>query len=183
MFEGRSALLDAIRLGETTFLEFKEVRFSGGKVMGPRRDALANELAAFANRRGGVLVLGVDDDREIVGIPADRLRRVVEYVREVCAASVAPALAPIVDVVHLPSETGEERAVVKVEIERSMFVHGSPGGYYHRVADAKRMMFPDYLARLFQQRAQTGLIRFDEQIVSDASLDALRPEPGPLTSK
>jgi len=37
-------------------------------------------------------------------------------------------------------------------------------------------MPPDYLARLFQQRSQARLIRFDEQIVPRATLDDLAPE-------
>ena len=56
MFDSQKELLDKIRLGESTFLEFKEVRFAGGRVSQPRRDDLADELAAFANSRGGVFV-------------------------------------------------------------------------------------------------------------------------------
>ena len=37
-------------------------------------------------------------------------------------------------------------------------------------------MSPDYLARLFQQRSQTRMIRFDEQVVSDATLEVLSPD-------
>ena len=177
MFEGRTELLEAIRLAETTFLELKEVRFAGGRVSGPSRRDLADEFAGFANGRGGVCILGVNDkSREIVGIPDDRVQQVVELVREVCTDSIEPPLAPIVDTIRLPSDTGEEPAVVKVEIERSLFVHRSPGGYLHRVGDSKRKMSQDYLARLLQQRSQTRLIRFDEQVVPPARLDALSPD-------
>ena len=176
MFDGRRQRLEAIRLGETTFLEFKEVRFAGGKVRGPERRDLADEMAAFANGRGGVCVLGVSDvSREIVGIPEDRVQQVVALVREVCTDSIEPPLAPVIDTLRLPSDTGEELPVVKVEIERSLFVHRSPGGHLHRVGDSKRAMSQDYLARLFQQRSQTRIIRFDEQIVHQARLDALFP--------
>ncbi|MYJ47448.1 MAG: transcriptional regulator, partial [Acidimicrobiales bacterium] len=48
-----------------------------------------------------------------------------------------------------------------------------PGGYWHRVGDSKRVMTPVFLARLFQQRSQTRLIRFDEQPVANTSLDDL----------
>ncbi len=176
MLEGRKALHDAIRLGETTFLELKEVRFAGNKVRGSGRDALADELAAFVNGRGGVCVLGVNDkSREIVGIPEDRIQQVVALVREVCTDSIKPPLVPVIDTLRLPSDTGEELPVVRVEIERSLFVHRSPGGYLHRVGDSKRAMSQDYLARLFQQRSQTRIVRFDEQIVHQARLDALFP--------
>ena len=173
MFDSQKELLDKIRLGESTFLEFKEVRFAGGRVSEPRRDALADELAAFANSRGGVFVLGVEDrTHEVVGIPVDRLDTVVDFVREVCIDSIEPAIEDIVlDRLWLPSSTGDEVAIVKVDIPRSLFVHRSPGGYFHRLADSKRRMSPEALARLFQQRSQTRIIYFDEQIVSSA-----RPE-------
>ena len=67
-------LLDRIRLGESSHLELKVVHFAGTKLKGPDRKTLADELAAFANAHGGVLVLGVDDrSRGIVGISEDRV--------------------------------------------------------------------------------------------------------------
>ncbi len=115
MFDSQKELLDKIRLGESTFLECKEVRFAGGRVSDPHRDALANGLAAFANRRGGVFVLGVENKpREIVGIPLDRLDAVVNLVREVCVDSIEPALEDIVlDRLWLPSSTGDIAGALK----------------------------------------------------------------------
>ena len=177
MFDSQKELLDKIRLGEATFLELKEVRFAGGKVRGPGRGELADELAAFANGRGGVCLLGVaDKPREIVGIPVDRLDIVVTFAREVCTDSIEPPLNPVIDPLWLPATTGEELAVVKVDVPRSLFVHKSPGGFLHRVGDAKRAMSAEYLARLFQQRSQTRIIRFDEQTVATAGLDDLSPD-------
>jgi ATP-dependent DNA helicase RecG len=66
--------------------------------------------------------------------------------------------------------------VIKIDVFPSLFVHKSPGGYFHRVGSAKREMAPDYLARLFQQRSQTRIIRFDEQPVPGAVLDDLHAE-------
>lgn len=174
MFDSPKELLDRIRLGEDSALELKDVRFTGDRVHAPSRDALADELAAFANGRGGVLVLGVEDQtREIVGIPADKLDAVESLVREVCNDSIKPPLAPFIERLSLPSMTGEIRAVLKIDVDRSLFVHQSTGGYFHRVGSSKRVMPPDYLARLFQQRSQARLIRFDEQIVPRATLDDL----------
>ena len=62
---------------------------------------------------------------------------------------------------------------MKIDVPRRLFVHRSPGGYLHRVGDAKRSMSPDHLSRLFQQRSQSRLIRFDEQIVPGARLEDL----------
>ncbi len=171
MLGTRSELMEKIRLGEDSFLELKEVRFAGGKMSGPSQDALADELAAFANASGGVLLLGVEDrSRAVLGIPLDRLDAVEQRVRDACEQSVRPPLAPIIERMTLPDDTGVEQPVLRVEVPRSLFVHESPGGYQHRVGSSKRPIPPDQLARLFQQRSQSRLIRFDETPVMNATL-------------
>jgi predicted HTH transcriptional regulator len=62
----------------------------------------------------------------------------------------------------------EEHVVIQVEVPKSLFVHQSPGGYFHRIGSSKRQMKPEVLARLFQQRSQARIIRFDEQAVAFA---------------
>lgn len=177
MFDSKEELLEKISLVECTFLEFKEVRFAGNKIRGPERDELADELASFANSHGGVLVLGVHDDtHEILGIPEQHLKVVERLVYEICYDSIKPPIAPIVDPLRLPSATGEDVAVIKIDVPRSLFVHLSPGGCLYRVSSTKRVMSSDYQARLTQQRSQTGIIRFDEQIISQAGLNDLTPD-------
>ena len=177
MFDNEKDLLDKIRFGEDWLFELKEVRFTGGKVTGPSRDGLADELAAFANAKGGVCLLGVTDEpREIAGIPVDRLNAVVAFVREICTDSIKPTLNAGIQIVPLPSSTGERLPVVKIDVPRGLFVHRSPGGYLYRIGEAKRVMSPEYLARLFQHRSQARLIRFDEQIVADAGFEDLPPD-------
>lgn len=78
--------------------------------------------------------------------------------RELCTDSIAPSLAPVIERLWLPTPTGKDVAVIKVEVSRSLFVHKSPGGYLHRVGSAKREMAPEFLARLFQQRSQARII-------------------------
>ena len=175
MLDSEKELLDQITLGESTFLEFKEVRFAGKRIAGPSRESLANGLAAFANSRGGILVMGINDKtRQIVGIEAYQLDAVVDFVKEICNDSIEPPIeSVVVDRLWLPTSEGERVAVIKVEIPRSLFVHRSPGGYYHRVADSKRSMSTEYLNRMLQQRSQTRLIRFDEQPVARASIEHL----------
>lgn len=174
MFDSVKELVDKIRLGEDSFLELKEVRFSGDRVIAPNRDSLSDELAAFANAHGGVCVLGVDDStRDIIGIPLQFLDGVETFVREVCNASINPPLLPVIERMTLPTSAGTDLPVIKVDVPRSLFVHRSSGGYFHRVGSSKRPMSPEYLARLFQQRSQARIIRFDEQVVPNATLDAL----------
>jgi len=101
---------------------------------------------------------------------------VERYVHELCHDSVEPPLTAAIERLELPTTTGEDVAVIRIDVPRSLFVHRSPGGYLYRVGSARRVMSPEYLARVFQQRSQTRLIRFDERIVSNARLDDLDPD-------
>ena len=86
-------LMRRLRLGEDSRLELKSVRVSGGGVRAPDRNAMADELAAFANSRGGSVIIGVDDKtRRVQGIPLDDLDTVESWVREICNDSVQPSL-------------------------------------------------------------------------------------------
>lgn len=159
-----------IRLGEDGGLELKEVHFRGQRLAGPKRSELADELAAFANSRGGLLVLGVNDEtRRVTGIPVDRLDAVEDLVREVCSDSIKPSLDAGIyrHELRVPSDPGlkerrTSKPVLLVEIPQSLFVHQSPGGYFRRIGSSKRMIDPNALQRLMMLRAHTGVTAFDE---------------------
>ena len=155
-----------IRLGEDSTLEFKTVLFSGRQVDKPDRCSLADELAAFANSRGGTLILGVDDKtHHVQGIPLDCIDSVETWVREICNDLVIPSLDADILKIELENPKGSLVPVLRVDVERSLFVHKSPGGYFRRIGSSKREMHPEALARIFQERSQTRVIRFDESVV------------------
>ncbi len=170
-------LIYQIRLGEDSAYEFKSVSIKGNKVEQPHRDSIADELAAFANARGGILVLGVaDKTREVDGIAATDLDTVDQWLANIASQLVDPPLPIETRLVEIPNRQGEPKPVVWVRIAKSVFVHRSPSGYYHRVGSSKREMSPELLARIFQQRSMVRLIRFDEQLVPQADKDAMVPE-------
>ena len=152
----------------------EEVFLAGDRIKGPARDQLADELAAFANSSGGVVVLGVSDEpRAVTGIPLEHLDALERYVSEIANDSITPPVVPLIEKLELPDADGRMRPVLKVEIPRGFFVHQSPGGYLHRVGSSKRQMEPAVLARLFEQRSQSRVGQFDRQVVAEASLDDL----------
>jgi ATP-dependent DNA helicase RecG len=164
-----------IRLGEDSELELKRVLLAGARVTAPGRGDFADELAAFANGRGGTLVLGVDDKtHEILGIPIEHIDAVESWIREICNDAVKPSIDAVIRKVELPDSTGKLVPVIRVDVARSLFVHKGPGGYFRRLGSSKREMAPEVLARLFQERSQSRVIRFDESPVpgtSPAELD------------
>lgn len=169
-------LLKHIALGEDSVLELKAVEFNGQKVTAPHRNSMADELAAMANTASGAIVLGVDDkSRAIQGIPAEKLDSVEDWLRSICNDLIDPPLDCVIRKLMVPDQHGGEKPIIRIDVPRSLFVHKSPNGYFRRIGSSKREMKPDVLARLFQQRSQARLIRFDEQAVPDTTIEDLNP--------
>lgn len=174
MFQTNEELLDAIRLGKDSSLDFRTVIFSGSTIKGLAQDELAEDLAAFANAKGGLLVLGVDGKtKEIFGIPNGRFDDLSSFVRNVASERIEPPLNSNIFRIELPDATGSPVPLLGVHIDRSLFVHAVEGRYFIRVGSGKRTMSTDYFARLMQQRSQTGMIRFDESIVPGTDANTL----------
>jgi predicted HTH transcriptional regulator len=177
MYDNIADLLRQIALGEDSVLELKAVEFSGNRVVGPHKDGMADELAAMANTLSGIIVLGVDDKtKEILGIPPEKLDVVEGWLRAICNDAIDPPLDCIIRKLMVPDEQRGEKAILRIDVPRSLFVHKSPNGYFRRLGSSKREMKPDVLMRLFQQRSQTRLIRFDEQTVPSTSVNDLNPK-------
>ncbi|MEE9355415.1 MAG: RNA-binding domain-containing protein [Methylococcaceae bacterium] len=167
-------LLYQIRLGEDSAYEFKAVEYDNNKVKAPHRDSMANEIAAFANTAGGILVLGVDDKTlDVLGIKRELLDKTELWITNIIAEKIEPSPLIQTRLLEIPDRTGELKPVIWVRIPKSLFIHESPNGYYHRVGSSKRKMSPDLLARMFQQRSTARLIRFDEQVVPNVTLDTI----------
>ena len=177
MTSGATAdLATRLRLGEDSTLELKGIWVEGACVRLPHRNCLADELAALANGRGGTLVLGVDDEtRQVEGIPLAELDAVETWVREIiCDDLIKPALDADLFKMELANADGTPTPVLRIDVPQSLFVHESPGGYFRRMGSSKRKMAPEVLARAFQQRSQSRIIRFDESTVPGTRRDDLR---------
>ncbi len=64
------AILRFVREGESLHAEFKQRL--------PPQDALARTLAAFANAEGGVMLIGVGDRGEVLGLPEESVGPMVD---------------------------------------------------------------------------------------------------------
>ncbi|NKB77266.1 MAG: transcriptional regulator [Gammaproteobacteria bacterium] len=169
-------LVYQLRLGEDSAYEFKAVEFKGKKIQSPHKDSIADEISAFANTGGGILVLGVHDKtREVFGISTENLDEVELWLTNIVNDKISPGPLIQTRLLEIPDRNGHLKPVIWARIPQSVFVHKSPGGYYHRVGSSKREMAPDLLARMFQQRSMARLIRFDEQVMSNAPLEAIDP--------
>ena len=161
MFHSQTELIEKIMLGEDSTIEFKREM--------PQRNSLADEIAAFANDEGGVILIGVDDYSEIVGLELQELNKIEKTVVEICEDSIEPAVPIFTEKLRI-----DDKNLLKVEVPRSLFVHKTPNGYFARQGSSKREMPTDQLARLLQSRSQARIIRFDEQLVPNTHKGTLK---------
>lgn len=159
------ALARHVRLGEDGALALKSVSLDGSHVSSPHRHGVADELAALANSRGGNLLLGVNDAGAVEGIPHEHLDAVERWARGICRDAIKPPLDADVAKLQLANAAGTLEPVLRIHVPRSLFIHESPGGHFRRIGSSKRKMSSDALARSFQDRSQSGIVRHDQTLV------------------
>ena len=160
-----------LRLGEDSGWEFKEVEFRGDQPAGHYRNDWADEVAAFANASGGVLLLGVTDAGDLPGMSREHLDAVERLVGEVARDSIKPAIR--VEAYRLELDG---RSLLLVTVPEGHTQHDSPGGSYLRVGSSKQPMTPDERMRLAQRRGQVRFASFDEQTVGNTGFATLDEE-------
>jgi len=107
-----------IRTGEGTFLEFKRT------ISSPER--IAREVCAFANTRGGTLLIGVNDDRSLVGVRSFYEESYLLY--EALNMLCSPAIDYEVEIVQLGDK---DIVVVKVMESENKPVYAKLGKKSH----------------------------------------------------
>ncbi|MCU0425071.1 MAG: ATP-binding protein [Candidatus Kapabacteria bacterium] len=100
----RHQLREIIAGGESETVEFKRKFTSEVKI--------AKELIAFANSKGGYLLVGVDDDKTIVGVRSEKEE--ISQLETVCRYCIDPPLVPQMEIVNIEYED-----VVVVYVEES----------------------------------------------------------------
>ncbi|GAB1430085.1 ATP-binding protein [Ignavibacteria bacterium] len=87
----RNELREIIAAGESSTVEFKRKFTSGEKI--------AKEISAFANTKGGLLIIGVDDDKRITGIRSEKEE--IAQVEHACAFFIEPVIEPFIEIVEI----------------------------------------------------------------------------------
>ncbi len=157
-----------LALGEDSRWEFKQFEFSGNTPTSPRRSVLADEIGAFANANGGVLLCGVADDGTIQGMSREQLAALDHLLVEVGTDAIEPPLR-----IHVYHRELDGRALLLVEVPRGEAVHEQAGRAFVRVGATKRRLRGDERLRLAQSRAQARYLWFDKQVVPGTGFETL----------
>jgi ATP-dependent DNA helicase RecG len=150
------------------------IRNPDGKTLEFKRDSasptlLMKTLVAFANTAGGRLIIGVSNDRQIVGLKAPLDEE--EKLRILITDSIAPHLVPCIELVTIHGTT-----LLVVEVVVSAFrphwlkSEGQEQGVYVRIGNSNRQADTALIAEL--GRSAEG-ISFDEMPMPDLTKDDL----------
>jgi len=159
-------LWDEIQQGEGKTLEFKQQL--------PKGEQLAKTLVAFANTSGGKLIIGVNDQRQVVGVKGDEFD-LMDQIASMLYSQCQPTLLP-----NIYLETLEDKTLIVVQVHRGSQLpyhlksHGRDEGVYVRLGATNR---PASLEMIHELERQRLLQSYDEQAAWQVELGELDLTP------
>jgi len=126
-------------------------------------DRALEDLAAFANTRGGTLYIGVEDDSQVVG--ADVSDAAVQRLANLITSRLG--ITPSIRV-----ETIEEKPVLAIQAGMTPGIVPCNGRYLRRVGSTNRDFAPDELARHFLNRSGQSW----DSLVTPYGMERVQPE-------
>ena len=157
-----------LQLGEDSNWEFKRIEFTVNRPTRPSRSAWSDEIAAFANADGGMILCGVTDEGEVQGMSREQMVELDSLLVEISTDTIKPA-------VRIRTYHGElnGKRLLLVEVPQGDAQYDSSGGSYVRVGGTKRRMSGDERLRLAQRRGQARFSSYDEQTVPGTGFNTL----------
>ena len=155
---------DLIKKGEGKTIEFK-VDF-------PKNNQITKTICAFANRAGGYLVIGIDDENQIVGINNNQVNDYLEKLPNIIHDSIYPMLLP-----EIYTYTIEEKRILVIQVYPSsntphyLKEKGKLEGTYVRVGRTNKQADIEMIKDLERHRINKS---FDEDIYGELLQDDLR---------
>ena len=148
----REELQNILIDGENSLVEFKSESVNA--------QSLAEEFVAFANFKGGLLLIGVNDLGEVEGVTKDKME---EFIINVARNNIRPSILP-----DIQRKKYEEKVIYLVDIPKGDVPHSTTKGqYFIRAGSTKQSPTHVELLRLFQRK---NLLHFDELPVYETSI-------------
>ena len=162
-------LADIVARLRETGVEFEDVVVK--RAAGGLPQSVSETMSAFANARGGIIILGLDERAGFAPVGVSDPVALRDELAGVARAKLTPALAPIIDTVPF-----EGAILVLAEVEalppaqRPCYVtaRGLYNGAFVRVGDGDQRLTPYEIDRL---RENSGQPRWDEEPVPQATAE------------
>ncbi len=155
-------VIERISNGEDSYTQFKRQIISS-------KD-LAKEFVAFSNAGGGIIIFGVNDDEDIIGLEKEEIERLGQLVGNVGQENVKPPIHPLTQNITID---GKRLVIVTIESGYSKPYKTSSGIYYTKSGADKKIMSDEELKRLFSE--PKGLYA-DEEILPKTSINDLNQQ-------
>jgi ATP-dependent DNA helicase RecG len=160
-------ILKQINIGENKTLEFKEKL--------PQNLSIAKTIIAFSNTSGGKLVIGVTDNKKIVGIDIDNLFVLQDKIASIIYDSCYPNIIPEIYTLNT-----NDKLLLVIEVFRGNLLPyylkktGKNSGTYIRIGATNRKAGFENIVELERQRRH---ISYDEEINYDVEFSSLDLTP------
>lgn len=153
-------LIEIVQSGEDSSTQFKEI-FSSP-------DSLAAEIGAFANSRGGRILVGVTDSGEISGLPKEEVSRLNQLISNVCSQKIDPSISVTTENINY----GEDAVVVIINIPMGTNKYYLSNGrdVWVKMGADKRRATREEMRRLMQESAH---LFADEQELAGTNINDL----------
>lgn len=156
-------LLELISRGEDSRTQFKQ------NITNP--ESLAGDIVAFSNSKGGRVLIGVNDQGQIVGLSADDIRRLNQLISNTASNMVRPSVNPVTE--NISTADGLLVMVVTVLEGISKPYSDNNGVFWVKSgADKRRVTSREEIQRMLQS---ADLVHADELPVdgtTSADIDA-----------
>lgn len=154
-----------IEKGETTKVQFKRT-FKAA-------EDIANELVAFSNSRGGVIIVGIDDKTgDVAGLSYEEIQKIGSMVGSAANDRVRPALYPVVDTVEI-----DGKIVMTIEVGRgpdAPYKNYKGEIYVKQGPDKRRVTDNHEILRLFYDSGNYQADRVPIEGTSIKDIDMIR---------
>ncbi len=131
-------------------------------------DSLTAELTAFSNSAGGKILIGVDDDGQIVGLSSEQVRIVNQQLSNAASNNVRPPIHPATE--NIATESG---VVIIVDVPEGLnkpYMDLQGRAWVKSGADKRHVTSREELQRMF---LNAGLIQADTLPIPDSTLHDL----------
>lgn len=142
----------------------------------PKNDQIIKTVVGFCNQKGGEIILGVDNDGTIFGVPEEKVSQLLEYLDKSIYDATAPAIVP-----RIFSQRFGEKLVVIIKVSEGMNkpyyikAEGIKKGTYIRLGRTTSLAKPETIEELKWQSRPRSL-SYDSMPVYDATMDDMDVE-------
>jgi len=154
-------LKELINNGESKRVEFKEQL--------PKNESIVKTIISFSNTSGGKLIIGVTDNREIVGVSEDNIFELQDRITSLIFDRCYPNILPEIYTQNIVIEVFRGN-LLPYYLKKD----GKNNGTYIRVGASNRQASFDNIIELERQRRN---ISFDEEIAYEVELSTLDLSP------